>query len=207
MDLFQRCFTGSFILHLIILIIYYGPNISALYSGEDNLIDANKMASNASVDVDFIDSLPASIMLGGDSNPAPVQKEEWVEGTGEGKPDASNTDVNINKLSGTGTDPDGYMFADLADRPPIPIIDFNPNDYFPKEARSASIFRQNVRVRLQVNENGTINSVKIISPPAKYGFDEAAMKVVGKIKFRPGKEKGKPKKMWMDYDLIFEFED
>jgi periplasmic protein TonB len=207
MDLFQRCFTGSFILHVLVLIIYYGPSIFAFTLNDNNAIDAGKIASNANVDVDFIDSLPASIILGGDTNPAPVQKEEWVEGTGKDKPDALNTDVNINKLSGTGTDADGYMFADLADRPPIPIIDFNPNDYFPKEARSANIFRQSVKVRLQVNENGSINSSKIISPPAKYGFDEAAIKVVSKIKFRPGKEKGKPKKMWMDYDLIFEFED
>ncbi len=206
MDLFQRCFTGSFILHMIILIIYYGPSIFA-FTFDGDAIDAGKIAASANVEVDFIESLPASITLGGDTNPAPVQKEEWIEGTGEDRPDAANTDVNINKLSGTGTDADGYMFADLADRPPIPMIDFNPNDYFPKEARSANIFRQSVIVRFQVNENGKVNSARIISPPAKYGFDEAAMKVVSKIKFRPGKEKGKPKKMWTDYELRFEFED
>jgi periplasmic protein TonB len=206
MNLFQKCFTGSFILHLIFIIVYYFPSIVAFASNDDTVYDASKIANN-NVDVDFIAELPDSILLGGSTNPAPVQKEEWVEGTGKDKPDANNTDVNINKLSGTGTDADGYMFADLADRQPIPMIDFNPNDYFPKEARSANIFRRTVVVRFQVNENGSINSAKIISPAAGYGFDEAAIKVANKIRFRPGKEKGKPKRMYVDYQLIFEFED
>jgi protein TonB len=206
MNLFQKCFTGSFILHIIIAIIYYFPSIMAFASNEDVVYDANKIA-NINVDVDFIDDLPASIILGGSTNPAPVQKEEWIEGTGKDKPDANNTDMNINKLSGTGTDADGYMFADLADRQPIPMIDFNPNDYFPKEARSANIFSKTVVIRIQVNENGSIKSTKIISPAAGYGFDEAAVKVVNKIRFRPGKSKGKPVKMSVDLPLKFEFED
>jgi periplasmic protein TonB len=206
MNLFQRCFTGSFILHIIIIIIYYFPAIVAFASNNETVPDMDKIANN-NVDVDFIYELPESIILGGNTNPAPVQKEEWIEGRGEGKPDAATTDVNINKLSGTGTDADGYMFADLADRPPIPIADFNLRDYFPKEARSANIFRKTVTVQIQVNENGSINSAKIISPAAGYGFDEAAIKVVNKIHFRPGKKKGKPVKMLVALPLTFEFED
>lgn len=207
MDLFQRCFAGSLILHILILILYYGPSILAFTTSDENKIyDASKISNN-NMEVDFIDALPASIMLGGDTNPAPVQKEEWIEGTGEGRPDAENTDVNINKLSGTGTDPDGYMFADLADRPPIALVDFDLRDYFPREARSANIFRKTVTVQLQINENGSVNSAKIISPAAGYGFDEAAMKVISRIQFRPGKKNGKPVKMLVDLPLVFEFED
>ncbi len=62
-------------------------------------------------------------------------------------------------------------------------------------------------VQIQVNENGSVKSTKIISPAAGYGFDEAAIKVVNRIRFRPGKSKGKPVKMSVDLPLIFEFED
>jgi protein TonB len=206
MNLFQKCFTGSLLLHLIIIIIYYGPNISALTSSdEEKIYDASQMTFK-NVDVDFID-LPSSITMGGDTNPAPVEKEEWIEGTGRDKPDANNTDVNINKLSGTGTDADGYMFADLADRPPSPMVDFNINEYFPKEARSANIFSKMVTLRIQIDEKGSVRSAKVISPPSGYGFDEAAMKVIYRIPFRPGKAKGKPVKMLVDLPLKFEFED
>ena len=210
MDLFQKCFTGSFLLHIIIISIYYGPRLLAYAFNGSEAFNANKVTANNNVEVEFIEELPASITLSDhkpEDDPAPVEKEEWVEGTGEDKPDASNTDVNINKLSGTGTDSDGYMFADLADRPPIPIIDFDPNEYFPKEARSANIFRKTVIVRVQVNENGTVNSTRIISSASGYGFDGAAIKVINRIRFRPGKLHNKPVKMLVDLPLVFEFED
>ncbi|MBN2403604.1 MAG: TonB family protein [Spirochaetes bacterium] len=204
MDLFKRCFTGSFILHVVIIFIYYFPAIIAFASSKEIMYDGSEI-TNKNVEVDFID-LPESIVLGGNTNPAPVQKEEWIEGSGEGKTDAENTDVNINKLSGTGTDADGYMFADLADHAPIPIIDFNPDDYFPKAARSANITRNTVIVEVQVNENGSINSSKVISDSSSYGFDDAAMKVVARMRFRPGKVNGEPVKMLVRLPIVFTLE-
>ncbi len=205
MDLFKRCFTGSFALHVIIIIIYYFPAIVAFASNKEMVFDGSELA-NKNVEVDFID-IPESIILGGDTNPAPVQKEEWVEGTGEGKADAENVDVNINKLSGTGTDQDGYMFADLAERPPVPIIDFNPDEYFPKAARSANITRSTVIVEVQVNDNGAINKSKVLSANAGYGFDDAAMKVLARMRFRPGKKSGKPVKMVVRLPIVFTLQD
>ena len=152
--------------------------------------------------MDFIE-LPESVMLGGNTNPASVQKEEWIEGGGKGKPDADNTDVNINKLSGTGTDSDGYMFADLSDHPPVPVVDFDPDEFFPRAARSANIYKSIVLAEVQVNENGSVNSFKVVSANSAYGFDNAAEKVLSRMKFRPGKIDGKPVKMLARLPIVF----
>lgn len=176
------------------------------FSSDENKIYDSSNINFKDAEVDFIE-LPASVMLGGNTNPAPVQKEEWVEGAGQDKPDANNTDVNINKLSGTGTDQDGYMFADLADHPPVPIIDFDPDEFFPKAARSANISRSSVLVEVQVDENGSINNFKILSADSAYGFNDAAEKVLARMRFRPGKLNGNPVKMLARLPIVFALQD
>ncbi len=205
MDLFQLCLTISILFHAVASGAYFISNMPSFSDDEDRLIDAANIKMK-NVDVDFID-MPSSVPLGGDTNPAPVDKEEWIEGTGKDKPDAESTDVDINKLSGDGTDKDGYMFADLSDHPPIPIIDFDLNKYFPQAARSANITRKTVLLQMQINEDGSIKSAKIVSPPAEYGFDEAAMKVVARLRFRPGKISGKAVKMLLRVPITFVLED
>ncbi len=205
MDLFQICLTISILLHAVAAGAYFITNMPAFMTGEDEIIDASKIKLK-DVSVDFID-IPSSVPLGGDTNPAPVEKEEWIEGTGTDKPDAESTDIDINKLSGDGTDKDGYMFADLSDHPPIPIIDFDLNKYFPQAGRSANIQRKTVLLQMQVNADGSINSAKIVSPPSGYGFDEAAMKVVARLRFRPGKVSGRAVKMLLRIPITFVLED
>lgn len=205
MDLFELCLTVSIVLHGIGCGAYYISNMPLLRSDDDAEFEANAMKLK-NVDVDFID-LPPSVMLGGDTNPAPVEKQEWIEGTGKDKPDAEGTDININKLSGDGTDTEGYMYADLSDHPPIPILDFDLNKYFPQAARSANITSKTVLLLMQVNEDGSIRSAKIVSPPSGYGFDEAAMKVVQRLRFRPGKMSGRPVKMLLQLPIKFRLED
>ncbi|MBP7737396.1 MAG: energy transducer TonB [Spirochaetes bacterium] len=204
MDLFELCLTISIILHAAAGGAYFISNMPSFTTDEDELIDASKIKMK-DVDVDFID-IPSSVPLGGDTNPAPVEKEEWIEGTGKDKPDAESTDIDINKLSGDGTDKDGYMFADLSDHPPVPIIDFDLNRYFPQAARSANITKKTVLLQMQVNEDGSINSAKIVSPPSGYGFDEAAMKVVARLRFRPGKVSGRTVKMLLRVPITFVLE-
>lgn len=202
-ELFELCVIASILLHAVIALSYYVSNMPG--SGNDDKIYNAKNMKQKDVEVDFIE-IPLSVPLGGDTNPAPVEKSEWIEGSGTDKPDAENTDVNINKLSGDGTDKDGYMYADLADRPPVVIVDFDLHRYFPKEARSANITRETVLLEMQINEDGTIQKATIISPPSKYGFDEAAMKVVRKLRYRPGKIKGKAVKMLHQQAINFELE-
>jgi periplasmic protein TonB len=204
MDLFELCLTISLIIHGAGCAAYLISTLSSFSSDEDKIFDAAAMKMK-NVDVDFID-MPPSIIMGGDTNPAPVDKAEWIEGAGKDKPDADNTDVDINKLSGDGTDTDGYMFADLSDHPPVPILDFDLNKYFPQAARTANITRKTVLLKIQVNEDGSIRSAKIISPPSGFGFDEAAMKVVQRMRFRAGKIGGKPVKMLMQIPMTFVLE-
>ncbi len=59
---------------------------------------------------------------------------------------------------------------------------------------------------MQVNEDGSINSAKIVSPPSGYGFDEAAMKVVARLRFRPGKVSGRTVKMLLRVPITFVLE-
>lgn len=204
-DLFKRCVSLSFALHVVIVAVYYLSGMPAFSSSDSEVIDSTNI-SFKDAEVDFIE-LPASVMLGGDTNPAPVQKEEWIEGAGKDTPDANNTDVNINKLSGTGTDPDGYMFADLADHPPVPIIDFDPDEFYPKAARSANITRSTVLVEVQVDENGSVNNFKVLSAASVYGFDEAATKVISRMRFRPGKLNGRAVKMLARLPIVFSLQD
>jgi len=203
-DLFSRCLAFATVLHLTVLGAYYLANLPPIQTDE-KVYDARTMKFEP-VDVDYIE-LPLTVPIEGTSNPAPVEKHEWIEGSGEGAPDAPDVDRDINKLSGDGTDPDGYAFAELSDHPPIPIIDFNLNRYFPEEARSANIARKTVVTLVQVNEDGSLKSVKVISPPSGYGFDRAATEVVRRIRFKPGRIKGKPVKMVLQLPITFVLED
>jgi protein TonB len=202
-DIFKLCLSISILFHSAVCGAYL---ISTLPSNNDGTIyDAkNFKASNA--DVDFIDIPPAEL-FGGSSNPAPVEKKEWIEGAGKNAPDADNSDLNINRISGTGTDPDGYLSSDLGDHPPIPMIDFDLNRFFPPEAKSANIRRKTVILHMQIDEDGSIKSAKISSPPSGYGFDQAVMKVIHKIRFKPGRVDGKSVKMFMRLPITFVLED
>jgi protein TonB len=203
-DVFKLCVSISILVHGIAYSAYYISNLPELIDDE-TVYDANNYKA-ADVDVDLID-LPPAGLLGGSSNPAPVKKEEWIEGTGKNAPDAENTDVNINRMSGDGTDPDGYLSADFGDHPPIPIINFDLNRYFPQAARSANITRKTVIVHLQINEDGSIKNARIVTPPSGYGFDEAALTVIRKISFKPGFVRGRPVKMFLKLPITFVLED
>src|SRR4030042_3178862 len=152
MDLFTLFLSLSVILHGIGYGAYFFSSMPA-FPVDDDIYDAKNL-NFKDVDIDFI-NIPLSVPIGGAPNPAPVAKEQWIEGTGKDAHDAENTDAKINKLSGNGTDTDGYMFADLSDHPPVPIVDFDLNKYFPPAARSANITRKTVLVQMQINEDGS----------------------------------------------------
>ena len=134
-------------------------------------------------------------LIGGTSSPAPVEKSEWVEGSNKDKDAPSDEDINPNAVSGNGTDKDGYLFSFNGDKTPTPILDFDPNQFFPSAAKSANITEKEIIVLIQVDELGKLQSAKIVSGKAGYGFDEAALKVANLARYSPGYVKGKPTKM------------
>jgi protein TonB len=108
---------------------------------------------------------------------------------------AKMEDVNTNKISGDGTDPDGYLFSFNGDKPPSAIIDFDLRRYYPPEAKSANVLEYTVTVLVQVDEKGKLMGASIASGQAMYGFNEAALKVVNRARFYPGYKDGKPVRM------------
>jgi len=103
----------------------------------------------------------------------------------------------------TGISESGYMRSFEGDRPPIPIIDFDLRVYYPPEARKANISSKTVVVRIWVEKDGRVTDARIVSDKAGYGFDEAALAVVRRLKFRPGYLKGKPAKMIHEFPVTF----
>jgi protein TonB len=182
--------------------VYAGYYIATLPS----IVDSDDLVEKE-MDVEFEEIPPE--LLGGTSSPAPVEKQEWVEGTNKNKdadaPDDS--DINPNALSGNGTDKDGFLFSFNGDRPPTPIIDFDLKDFFPPQAKAANITDKTVVVLVQIDEKGQLQGAKIVSGRAGYGFDEAAIKIVNLARFAPGYLKGKPVKMAHRLPINFELND
>ncbi len=134
-------------------------------------------------------------LIGGDSNPAPVEKQDWVEGSSKTGLDPEEKEINTNQISGDGTDKNGYLFSFNGDMPPKAIVDFDLKQYYPAEAKSANIKEYQVTVLVQIDENGSLISANIASGKAPYGFNEQAIKAVNRMRFSPGYKAGKRVKM------------
>ena len=191
--LFRTTVALSVFLHFSVYSAYY---ISQMVSFEE--VDSSNITES---EIDLQEIPPE--LIGGTSSPAPVEKNEWVEGSNKNADDPSNEDINVNAVSGNGTDKDGYLFSFNGDKVPTPILDFDPNQFYPPAAKAAGITKKEVIVLIQVDENGKLNSAKIVSGKAGYGFDEAAIKVTNMARYSPGYVKGKPVKMSHRMPLSF----
>lgn len=125
---------------------------------------------------------------------ATPKKNEWIEGTGKGK-DLKFEPIDDRPSGTDDTDEEGYLYSFRGDSPPKPVINFDLKQYFPREARRANIQSKTVIVRIQVDENGTLNNATIISGRAGYGFEDAAIAIVKRARFKPGYIKGRPVRM------------
>jgi len=199
----EKIFSVCVILSLFLHSGIYGSYLLSQLKSEEEVLDSGEYED---VDLNF-DEIPPEL-LGGTSSPAPIEKQEWVEGSNKNKADEpDNSDLNPNQLSGNGTDRDGYLFSFNGDKPPTPIVDFNPRDYFPNAAKSANISSKTVVMMVQVNEDGSLETARIVSGKAGYGFDEAAMTLIKRVRFSPGYVQGKPKKMAHRMPILFSLED
>lgn len=200
-NLFLFCVIASLALHG----LCYGVYSWATYQPGEEAVDSETL-NIKDVEVDF-DEIPPEL-IGGSSSPAPVERQEWIEGTDRraNAKDAIEEDIDVNQLSGDGTDRDGYQYSFSGDRYPAPILNFDLRKFFPAEAKRAQIREKRVLVRIQVEADGTLRSARIVSPPAGFGFDEAAMKVVNMARFSPGYVRGRPVKMVHDLPIRFYLE-
>lgn len=176
----------SVFLHFSVYAAYY---ISTIIESQE--VDSDSIKQD--VDVNFEEIPPE--LIGGTSSPAPVEKQEWVEGKNKNGDDPIDDDINVNAVSGNGTDKDGYLFSFNGDKVPTPIIDFDLKQFFPAAAKAANITEKTVVILVQIDETGQLKSAKIASGKAGYGFDEAAIKIINMARFSPGYVAGKPVKM------------
>ena len=165
-NLFGAMLFLSIFLHFSLYAAYY---ISTIIESQE--IDSESVKQD--VDVNFEEIPPE--LIGGTSSPAPVEKQEWVEGKNKNGDDPIDDDINVNAVSGNGTDKDGYLFSFNGDKVPTPIIDFDLKQFFPAAAKAANITEKTVVVLVQIDETGALKSAKIASGKAGYGFDEAAI--------------------------------
>jgi len=145
-------------------------------------------------------------LIGGDSNPAPVERQDWVEGSSKTGADPEEKEINTNQISGDGTDKNGYLFSFNGDMEPKAIIDFDLRQYYPAEAKSANIREYQVTVLIQIDESGSLISANVASGKAPYGFNEQAIKAVKRMRFSPGYKSGKRVKMAHYLPVTFSLE-
>lgn len=193
---FALCLAASIALH--------GSCYAAFYLSTRQWESAHSQEfQNEEIEAEFLGIPPELVRFdSGDSNPAPVEKNEWLEGGSKNGKDP--VDDGEDRVSGTGTDSEGYYFSYSADRMPEPIVDFDLNEYFPRKARSASIKKKTVLVMVKIDENGALRGAELASEPSELGFDEAALTVVRRMRFRPGKKGGKSVKMLCKLPITFE---
>ncbi|MBM9576125.1 energy transducer TonB [Leptospira sp. 201903070] len=197
--LFKFCLIASFVLHTVTIGAYF----IATYIPESEISSEDLEAQDVEVD---LEEIPPEL-IGGTSSPAPVEKQEWVEGSNQNADDPIDEDLNPNALSGNGTDKDGYLFSYNGDKTPTPIIDFDLRDFFPAQAKSAGIVSKQVVVIVQIDEQGNLQGAKVASGKAGFGFDEAAIKIVKMARWSPGYVQGRPTRMSHRVPISFNLED
>ncbi len=196
LTLWERCLYGSILIHFLSFGIYYIATHT-----ERSVVDSDQLEMNVEVD---IEDIPPEL-IGGETSPEKVEKDEWVEGTDKDGKDPEDSEIDPNKISGDGTDKDGFLFAFLGDKPPTPILDFDLNEFFPENAKAQGIAYADITLEVQVDERGNLIHAKIVKSTVKgYGFEDAALKVSRAARWSPGYAKGRPTKMNHKVPVHFE---
>ncbi|NLV66181.1 MAG: energy transducer TonB [Spirochaetes bacterium] len=196
----KHLFRLSVVLSLLVHIIAFS---GYFLSGNGMTKDAGEFQNTFELERPDIEmDIPAEL-IGGDTTPAPVAKQEWIEGTKKDGDDPVENDINTNRISGDGTDKDGYLFSFNGDAAPRAIVDFDLRQYYPREALDANIREYQVTVLVQIDESGSLISANIMSGKAPYGFNEQALKAVKRMRFSPGYKAGKRVKMAHYLPVLF----
>lgn len=150
-----------------------------------------------------------------EEKPAEVQElKEAAAGitTQEGDPEGIDPGIIDNPGTGTGvveaTPPKEEIFTYVEQMPKAP---YDHNEFLAKNLRYPEFARQNniqgrVTVRFLVSETGDISEVSVVRGIGG-GCDEEAKRVVSKFpKWTPGKQNGRPVKVWFTLPITFTLE-
>jgi len=94
--------------------------------------------------------------------------------------------------------------ADAVDTPPREII--NPPPRYPRIARARGLEGQ-VTVKLLIAEDGTVETVEVVSVQGYTGFRRAVLDSVARWRFSPAKHRGRPVKVWGVKTIRFRLEE
>ena len=86
------------------------------------------------------------------------------------------------------------------DNPPVPLKAIRPK--YPKVAKEKGI-EGTVVVQVFVNEKGRVTETAILRGIPDSGLDEAAIKAIEKVKFRPARQGNKKVGVWMSIPVNF----
>ena len=96
------------------------------------------------------------------------------------------------------TDTDSSLPAPVVTRP---VRVSSPRPQYTEEARANHVSGA-VILRVQVDVDGNVNSVRVVSG-LPYGLTEQAMDVARRTKFKPATKDGKPVAMWIGIEINF----
>lgn len=85
----------------------------------------------------------------------------------------------------------GYVESKKLTKPPILKINFSLKDFFPSAAKEKGIKTGKSIVQIFLNKKGKLVCTSIVQKSEGYGFDEAAIQIIRKARFRPGEVNGK----------------
>ena len=100
---------------------------------------------------------------------------------------------------------DGMNIFVPFDEPPSPIGGFKAIQRalkYPEIARKAGI-EGRVIIQVQVSEKGRVLKTRIIKSLGHSGCDEAAVKAIKNVKWKPALQRDKPVKVWVAIPVIF----
>jgi TonB family protein len=199
--------------------IYLGQNLRYPDSARLNNIQGRVFLSFCVNEDGTISDCEVAKGIGGgcDEEAVRVMKNmpRWKPGIRKGKPVKVVLTVPIvfrmtaDDIAGkkSAKEPAIYTYVDEM---PVPGFDYNAyivkNLHYPDSARVHNI-QGKVMVKFAVNENGGIFNTAIISGIGG-GCDEEALRVVKNMpRWKPGKQKGKPVKVWFTLPVNFKLQD
>ncbi len=95
------------------------------------------------------------------------------------------------------------------DSPPEPIGGFEAiqrNLVYPEIARKAGV-EGRVIVHVLVDEHGNVVATKILKSLGNNGCDEAAVRAIKSVKWKPAMQRDRPVKVWVAIPVIFKLKD
>jgi|GEM_PF-1820628 protein TonB len=100
----------------------------------------------------------------------------------------------------------GYLDSKNLSKPPILKISFSLKDFFPKEAKEKGIKTGKTVLQIFINKKGKLVCTSILQKSEGYGFDEAAIQIIRKARFRPAEANGKQVDSYVNLPVEFSLE-